>query len=103
MKLSCYTAVISGRNIIGNDDDIYRYCKEHLPTHFKIVILRDGIKYISKRDLFLVKEEDINRLHLEDKTLNGSPKLHSMRSKGENMKLDIRLLSCLCKGCREGI
>ena len=86
-------AVMTGRIIIQNAQQMFEYCKYNLT--------RDGKDcYHSKRTFHLVEQitpESTRHLHL--KTVGGTRLLHQVESTAISGELNVRNLSCYCTGC----
>ena len=86
-------AVMAGRIIIQNAQQMFEYCKYNLTRDGK-----DG--YHSKRTFHLVEQitpESTRHLHL--KTVGGTSLLHQVESTAISGELNVRNLSCYCTGC----
>ena len=103
VKGSCYQAVVSGKKIICNAEDMMHFCQEKLQVPQKTVSTADGSKFQTIREFLYVERKQVDRKWPEVKTLPGTRarKLHCVRGKGKEFHLDVRALSCYCQGCRQ--
>ena len=101
VKGSCYQAVVSGKKIICNAEDMMDFCQEKLQVPQKTVSTADGSKFQTIREFLYVERKQVDRKRPEVKTLPGTRKLHCVRGKGKEFHLDVRALSCYCQGCRQ--
>ena len=87
VKSACYRAVILGQAIIGSAKDLYDYCSENLTVNFKVVRNSENqVTHISRREfVFLPKIH--NEEVMEVKTLDGTHKIHSMKTTDEALKV----------------
>ena len=92
MKNSCYRAVLLGKAIIGSAKDFYDYCSENLTINFKINKDQDKIVSISRREFVYLQPDDTPVT--EVKTLEGTRKIHAIKSTGQNLHVETRPLSC---------
>ena len=86
VKSACYRSVL-GQAIIGSAKDLYNYCSENLTVNFKVVRNNENqVTHISIREfVFLPKvhKEEV----MEVKTLDGTCKIHSMKTTDEVLKV----------------
>ena len=99
VKSSCYHAILSGREIIRDANDMMAYCEKKLSCEKKVT-LPDATEYISRREFVFIKADDVDRSRPDIKTLPGTRKLHSIRSTGIEMKVQYRSISCYCPSCQ---
>ena len=95
VKNVCYRAVVSGKKVISDASDVFNFCEEKLKRENT-----EGAEVtISRRDFISLTDVERNRNESEVQTLNGTRKLHAVRSTGTNYILDTRNLSCYCDSC----
>lgn len=95
VKNACYRAVISNRKVIGCAEDVYHFCTEKL----KMENTDNEAKTVSRREFILVKDVERNREETDVQTLQGTRKLHAVKSGSNDYELSIRNLSCYCEQC----
>ncbi|KAK3580333.1 hypothetical protein CHS0354_014806 [Potamilus streckersoni] len=95
VKNACYRAVISNRKVIGCAEDVYHFCTEKL----KMENTDNEAKTVSRREFILVKDVERNREETDVQTLQGTRKLHVVKSGSNDYELSIRNLSCYCEQC----
>jgi hypothetical protein len=101
IKNTCYNAMVSGEEVIGNAKDAYNFCKQKL-NHTAKIVGKNEEKYISKRNIVFVESSEIDREDMGVKTIIGTRALHSVQNMGQPFKLKVRSLSCFCQSCIEG-
>lgn len=97
MQNVCWNAVKSGKVVIANAEDLYKYCKHKLEHDSKFVR-----NYISKRHMIYVDTKEIIRNQTDVQTLVGTRCLHSIKNTGIPLKVQFRNLSCCCPACKSG-
>ena len=94
MKNSCQRAVISGKKVISNAEDLYKYSTERLSKQ----------NAEAKREFTFISSRDVNRERESNQaeTVVGTRKLHCMQGLKKPGEVKIRKLSCFFNGCKQG-
>ena len=99
IKSSVRRAVLAGRCVISNAEDLYDYCNKKL---LKLAVDTEGKCQHVRRSFFHIS--NINRVRPErcpSATIKGTRSFHSVKTAAPGAVLS-RNLSCLCEGCRDG-
>ena len=97
-KNICARAVLTGRAVIANAEDLYIFCQSNYQYRDKI-LCRHGSKYISSREYVFVSSTEVDRSESSAKPIKGTRLLHAVRNTGNESQLQVRQLSCYCDGC----
>ena len=87
--------MLLSKAIIGSAKDFYDYCSENLTINFKINKDQDKIVSISRREFVYLQLDDTPVT--EVKTLEGTRKIHAIKSTGQNLHVETRPLYCYCR------
>jgi hypothetical protein len=98
VKNACYRAVVSNKKVIGNANDVYKFCQDNL----QMETADTDRNTVSRREFVFIENVSRNRPESNVKTLAGTRKLHSVKSVGKGYELCTRNLSCYCDACVKG-
>ena len=97
VKQACFNAVKSEKAVIGNAEDVFKFCKNKL-EHNKIM-KKGNVQYRSKRDFIFVERQEIDRKEFSVRTLVGTRSIHAARSINKAFTVEAKNLSCFCNMC----
>lgn len=104
VKHSVTHAVTHRKALVRNAKEFFNYCKEHLTDVGTGAAFpsQKALTRNSTRKFFFVEYINRERPLPETKTVNGTRKIHAVRSTGQPYQIQSRQLSCFCVFCTKG-